>query len=381
MQLLGLRLHLFRNFREQEIAFCRGANLFFGRNGQGKTNLLEAIYFLGYGRSFRTASAKECIQFGQQGGRVEGTAAHGGLQRRLAVTLFPSEKRLYLHGKPARVDEFTGMLPVMAFTQEHLKVVRGSPADRRAFLDRAITGIQPSHLRSLASFGRALKQRNTLLCAIRDGRESVDRTALESWDEKVIVEGARIMRNRAEYVGEMRRKIPRGMFGREEFELAYAPCASGGGREEEFAALLRKGLAKARRRDERSGHTSVGPHRDELEILVDGRALAAFGSAGQQRSCLLSLYIAQLELHRERHTYYPVFLMDDVETELDQARMMTFLEYIVPRTQTMLTTTRDLFTGGFDAESRRFEIRNGTVADEFDREMRQDGPTGSPTGS
>ena len=164
MRLVSLRLYHYRNLSGQKIEFCPGTNLLFGQNGQGKTNLLEAIYLLGYGRSFRTATPKDCIQHGSGEARVDGTIEHRSLIRDLGIQIpLEEEKRQLLFGKTVGLSEFIGNFHALAFTQEHLKVVRGGPAERRAFIDRALVMASPGHMQRIASYSRALKQRNRIL--------------------------------------------------------------------------------------------------------------------------------------------------------------------------------------------------------------------------
>ena len=362
MKLTKLRLFHYRNIDELEIFPSADANLFSGLNGQGKTNLLESIYFLGYGKSFRTSTPKDCIQHGRTECRVEGTVEHGSLSRNLQVTITPTEKKLFLLGKPVALDEFVGNLHLLAFTHEHLNVVRGSPADRRAFLDRAMVTLYPGHVSHLAAYSRSLKQRNSMLSAAREGRGSLEKSLLDSWDESIIRPGARIVSNRLRYVHQMKQELPQGLFGTEEMKLHYFSTLAAEdleiGRIEE---LFRSRLYQARASDQRTGYTSAGPHRDDLKIYVNGKSLVDFGSAGQQRSGLLSLYFSQMEIHRKAHGFYPVFLVDDAEAELDTRRIDTFLKYLSQRTQTFLTSAKDFILTAVPANTRHFEVQNGVI--------------------
>ena len=362
MQLLELRVSQYRNFTKQEIQFSPGVNLLVGGNGQGKTNLLEAVYFLGYGKSFRTAIPRECIQHGQRECLIGGTIGEGELLRELHVAVSFLEKKLFISGKAASLDEFAGNLHVLAFTNEHLTIVRGGPKERRAFLDRAMITLYPGHLRRLANFGRAVKQRNRMLSAARAGGKAVNSRLLDSWDETLIREGSRIAWNRNRYVDELKKELPAGIFGSEEIKIQY--LSSVPGLNEELTAIAdkyRERLLQARSIDEKSGSTSVGPHRDDLKLFMNGKNLADYGSAGQQRSCLLSLFFAQMEIHRKYHGFYPVFLVDDAEAELDEKRLRTFLDYLSERTQTFLTTAKESFLPPIAGKTSRFLIQTGTI--------------------
>ncbi len=362
MQITRLRLFHYRNIEELEIFPPAGTVLFSGRNGQGKTNLLESIYLLAYGKSFRTTLSKDCIKQGAAECRVEGTMEHGSLRRDLQVVIGKSEKKLFVFGKSVPLDGFIGNLHLLAFTHEHLNVVRGAPADRRSFLDRAMATIYPGHVGYLTAYSRALKQRNKMLADARDAKAGIDAQLLDSWDEGLVRTGARIIENRWRYVQRMKEELPLGLFGTEDLKMHYVAGvgvidAALDGLED----IYRRRLLQAREIDQRSGFTSVGPHRDDVRLYVNGKSLVAFGSAGQQRCGLLSLYFAQMEIHRKAHGYYPVFLMDDAEAELDEKRLSDFLNYILERTQIFLTSSKDFLLSALPENTCRFEMKDGRI--------------------
>ncbi|HSW39200.1 MAG TPA: DNA replication/repair protein RecF [Acidobacteriota bacterium] len=362
MLITKLRLFHYRNIDEQEITPCSGTSLFTGKNGQGKTNILESIYFLAYGRSFRTGTPRDCIQHGQKECLIEGTVEHGQLRRELKVSISNKEKTLFVFGKPAALDEFTGNLHLLAFTHEHMNVVRGGPADRRAFLDRAMVNLFPGHLRNLAMYGRAVKQRNRIMASIRDGTGHSNEKLMDSWDEALVKPGTRILCNRIDYVNRMKEQMPQGLFGDDNFRIHYLSTVTTTNNDVHgLEEVFRQRLRQTRDRDGHTGYTSVGPHRDDLRIYVNGKSLVDFGSAGQQRSCLLTLYFAQMEVHVKTHGYYPVFLVDDAEAELDEIRLNTFLQYLSLRTQTILTSARNFSLSSMSGSRCFFVVENGSV--------------------
>lgn len=362
MQLTRLRVFQFRNFRQEEIYLSPATNLFSGANGQGKTNLLEAVYLLGYGKSFRTATPRDCIMHDAGECRIEGSISLGALQRELAIEISASGKRLLVHGKDSPIEEFIGNLHLLAFTSEHLDIVRGSPAARRAFLDRGMVTLYPAHVRHLASYGRAVKQRNKVLSAARDSGVMPDQNLLESWERTLVADGARIVANRMSYAAKMKERLPTGLFGAETLKLRYLSMGRvEGGNVPAIEELLRQKLLQNHAADIKTGFTSAGPHRDELKLFVNGKSLAEFGSAGQQRSALISLYFAQMEIHRDVHGFYPLFLVDDAEAELDDQRLRSFLNYLSARTQTILTTAKSVLIPTMPTDIRRFEVCGGTA--------------------
>jgi DNA replication and repair protein RecF len=363
VQIAKLRIFHYRNIEELEIVPSTGTSLFFGQNGQGKTNLLESIYLLAYGKSFRTSNPKDCIQHGQQECRVEGTIEHGSLKRDLLVSITRSEKKLFLLGKPAPLDQFAGNLHLLAFTHEHLNVVRGSPADRRAFLDRAMISLYPGHIGCLASYGRALKQRNRILSSEREGRGISPDNLLESWDEALVKPGARILWNRFRYVEQMKKELPQGLFGAEALKMHYySTVDADNGELSDIENHFSKTLRNAWINDRRTGYTSVGPHRDDLKLYVNGKSLIDFGSAGQQRSGLLTLYFSQMEIHHKMNGFYPVFIVDDAEAELDEQRLNAFLKYLSQRTQTFLTSAKKFLLSAILENTGYFEVHNGKIS-------------------
>jgi DNA replication and repair protein RecF len=362
VQITRLRLFHYRNIGQLEIFPSAGTSLFSGRNGQGKTNLLESIYLLAYGKSFRTSTPRDCIQHGQAECRIEGTVSHGELQRDLQVVITNGEKRLFLFDKSVSLDDFVGNLHLLAFTHEHLNVVRGGPADRRAFLDRAMVTLYPGHVSHLTAYGRALRQKNKILASARDGKGRIEHNLLDSWDEAIADPGARIVENRLRYVERMKENLPQGLFGAEELKMHYFPSV--GANEVSVQSIeenFRERLLQTREMDKKNGHTSVGPHRDDLKLYVNGKSLVSFGSAGQQRSGLLSLYFSQMEIHRKFHGFYPVFLMDDAEAELDEQRLNTFIHYLLQRTQIFLTSSKQFLLSALPENTCHFKVQNGNI--------------------
>ena len=361
MRIVRIRLSQYRNLKDQEIDPDPGITLFSGLNGQGKTNILEAVYFLAYGRSFHTSTPRECVRYGESWCRAEGVIERGSLIRDIAVTISGTEKKLFLMGKPAPLDEFVGNLHLLAFTHEHLGVVRGGPAERRAFLDRAMVSLYPGHITGLAAYSRALKQRNNLFSAMRDGKTDYNNRLIDAWDEALVRSGASILSNRLKYVENMKRELPKGLFGAEDIKIRYLSTLDGAditGLEEKF----REKLWNVREKDKRSGYTSIGPHRDDLKLYVNGKSLVDFGSSGQQRSGLLALFFSQMEIHFKAHGFYPVFLVDDAEAELDEDRLRIFLQYLSTRTQTLLTSARNFPINSVSGSIRRFKVKDGNVS-------------------
>ena len=255
-----------------KVFFSPSTNLIQGNNGQGKTNLLEAVYCLGYGRSFRTGKLRECVRHGEQSCSVRGLVVHTGVKRDVQVSVSPGQKQLLISKKTVPIADFLGNLHVLAFTNDHLKIVRGGPIERRNFINRAMVSLSPGYVRRLATYGRALRQRNALLMMTRDNRSTVEGTVLESWEERLIQDGARIIENRREYVEGLKQVLPQEVFG-EKLDVEYVSnVSSAGPGAQEIESEFRVGLERARKRDSQFGFTSVGPHRDDLKMRLPNAA-------------------------------------------------------------------------------------------------------------
>jgi DNA replication and repair protein RecF len=201
-----------------------------------------------------------------------------------------------------------------------------------------------------------------MLASAREGRNRIEEELLDSWDESIIRPGARILSNRLRYVERMKQELPQGIFSAEALKMHYFSTIES----EDFEVprieeVFRQRLRQARSDDQRTGYTSVGPHRDDLKLYVNGKSLVDFGSAGQQRSGLLTLYFSQMEIHRKTHGFYPVFLVDDAEAELDTQRIDTFLKFLSQRTQTFLTSAKDFLLSSIPEHTRHFDVQNGKV--------------------
>jgi DNA replication and repair protein RecF len=207
-----------------------------------------------------------------------------------------------------------------------------------------------------------LRQRNSILAGGRDHGRGSEEGLLDSWDETLVRTGSTVANDRLRYVAQLKHALPDRLFGAEEIRIHYlSSVAVAQATLPEIQAAYRAKLAQARAVDEAAGFTSVGPHRDDLKIFADGKAVSTFGSAGQQRSALLSLYFAQMEIHRNLYGFYPVFMVDDVEAELDDLRLGLFLELIGKRTQTFLTTAKAGLIPSLEGSPQRFEVASGAI--------------------
>jgi DNA replication and repair protein RecF len=365
MLLESIEVHNFRNL-SGEIFWGEGLNIIFGENGQGKTNWLEAIYLLATTKSFRTQRPQEAIRFEENLAVVRGRVARTrDVHRDIQVTLQGSSKSLSLNGKRETVASYLSQLHVVPFTADELEVVRGGPDSRRRFLDRGVVSLHHSYVQTLADYQRVIKQKNRLLQDISDSETNIDnaRELIEPWNEQIILLGATIHRARTDYVERLGKNLQQRLFEREEVTIRYVSALEGKGDLMDYEALIKERLQLRLTAEIASGYALIGPHRDELEILFDGRDIRTYGSSGQQRSALILLDLAAISVYYSWHNEYPLFLMDDVDAELDKRRIGHLLEYLEGRTQTFITTSKNDLIQEFAENAKLFDVRNGVAFD------------------
>jgi len=363
MLLESLEAHQFRNL-SGEVLWGEGLNVIAGENGQGKTSWLEAIYLLATTKSFRTQRPQEATRFGETLTVVRGRVARSrDVHRDLQVTLQGNTKHLSLNGKRETVANYLSQLHVVAFTADELEVVRGGPDARRRFLDRGVVSLHHSYVQTLSDYQRVVKQKNRLLQDASEAEADIEsvRELIEPWNEQIVVLGSEIHRARSDYAGRLKERLEQRLFEREEVTIRHVSSLEGKGDLSDYEALLRERLRVRLQAEISSGYALIGPHRDDLEILFDGRDLRAFGSSGQQRSALILLDLAAISVYHSWHNEYPLFLMDDVDAELDKGRISRLLEYLEGRTQTFVTTSKVDLIKGLSSNAKVFEVRGGVA--------------------
>lgn len=354
------------NFRNLggSIEFKRGLNVFIGNNGQGKTNWLEAIYLLSTARSFKTARLQESIRFGEELAIVRGRVKQSeGIHRQLQVALQRNTKTLSINGKRSVLAEYLGELHSVVFNSDELAVVRGHPDARRRFLDDAIVSLHPPFVQTFTDYNRVLKQKNSLLQKARDNETALDRVAgsLAPWNQQLVNLAARIHRGRLRIVDRLNEALEKRLFGNEEISIRYVSSLEGKGDLAIYETLLAERLAMRVQAEVVAGHALIGPHRDDLEILFDGQDLRKYGSSGQQRSALLLLLLANISVFYSTRGEYPLFLIDDIDAELDYARIGQLLEYLSDKTQTFVTTSKQSFVEKFGLNSTIISLTGGVA--------------------
>ncbi len=365
MLLHRLQLRDFRNLAQVELVPSAHATVVVGRNGQGKTNLLEAIYFLCTLKPLRAGRLVELVRFEQPSASVLGRFALAGAQREIAVDIHEGLREASVDGKRVRtLEDYFGGLSVVAFTPDDLAVVKGAPEERRTLLDRAVFNRFPGFLRASRAYLRALRSRNRLL---KDGAAE---NYLRAYDEALAEAGAHILLLRRALLLELapRARATVAAIGQlPSVDYGYLPAHL----EVDFAqadvAALRTALLSAFQerlgRDRERGFTSVGPHADDLDIQLDGHSARAFASQGQARALVLSWKIAEIENLRAALGRSPLLLLDDVSSELDPERNAYLMRYLSSSgAQVLLTTTEPaLVRGAAGPDTQWFNVEHGVV--------------------
>lgn len=362
MRVKSLELHNFRNYESARIEPSGGVTVFTGSNAQGKTNILEAIHLCCIGRSHRTPRDEELIRWGEPFARVVTATEQRDGTHEVTITLSKGQKRrktVKIGSRQAeRIGELFGHVCGVLFAPEDLQIVKSGPSERRRFLDMQLSQLRPAYFYALQRAVRTLNQRNALLREI--AKDASLTKTLDLWDEQLAECGAQIVKSRREMIerlGEYAAAAHASLTGgRETLRLWYiSQAADADDPRERLMARLRA----ARPEDLRRMSTSVGIHRDDIGISIDGKEARTFASQGQQRSAVLALKLAQLELAWQERGEAPVLMLDDVMSELDPGRRRELLERI-DRVQTFVTCTDVSDLAGARQEAV-YHVENGRL--------------------
>ena len=365
MRVTSLSLSHFRNYERALIEPDAGVTVFTGPNAQGKTNVLEALHLCCLGKSHRTSRDEELIQWGRDSARVTVKTAQRDGTHEVAVVLSRTQRKkktVRIGARQAeRIGELLGHVCGVLFSPEDLQIVKDGPAERRRFMDMQLSQLRPAYFYALQRAVRTLNQRNALLKDI--ARNPSLLPTLDMWDEQLASSGALIYENRREAIeklGERARQAHASLTGgREELNLRY--ISQIGDAANAYEAILEK-LHAARKEDLRRMTTTVGIHRDDMGISINGKEARTFASQGQQRSAVLSLKLAQLEWAGLESGEAPILMLDDVMSELDPNRRRQLIERI-DRVQTFVTCT-DLSDLAGARQGAVYRVENGVLTRE-----------------
>ena len=368
MILTELRLHNFRNYQDLTVHFAPGINVLIGRNAQGKTNMLEAIYALSLTRSHRTSNDRELINWQQQSASISGVVqkATGKVPLELQFTK-NGKKAKVNHLEQARLGQYVGQLNTILFAPEDLSLVKGAPAVRRRFMDMEFSQMSSKYLYDASQFRTLLRQRNKYLKQLKYGQQhdrvllTVLSDQLAAYGAEVIVARHHFLQHLEKWAADLHYQIS---LNQEKLHLAYVTQVKVDDEttvDQAYHELLKQ-YTDNQEREIDQGTTMYGPQRDDIRFMVNGKNIQAFGSQGQQRTTALSVKLAEIDLMKEQTGEYPLLLLDDVLSELDPVRQTHLLTAIQDKVQTFLTTTslsdvaRQLIK-----EPTIFEIKHGTL--------------------
>ncbi|HLZ95580.1 MAG TPA: DNA replication/repair protein RecF [Candidatus Dormibacteraeota bacterium] len=357
MELRRLRLRNHRNYARLDLMPGPGINVFIGPNGQGKTNLLEAVAMLALSSSPRARREIELVGPLGPGARIDAEVEAHGRRLEVAIALDVegdrAKRTIEVDGVRRRGIDLPGHFRVTLFWPDDLGLVKAGPELRRRFLNQMLVQVEPGYARALAGLRRVLEQRNSLLKRIAAGEESAG--VLEAWNQELVEYGGEIARARATAVAELRPEAARShaeIAGGEHLEIAYS------GPPDDFAEAVQKSLTD----DLRRGVTTVGPHHDDLAISLAGREARSYASQGQQRTAVVSLKLAEADLVAGRTGERPVLLLDDVLSELDAERRTALLRRVANGGQVIVTSAEaGPFPPELMAEARVWNVTNGVI--------------------
>lgn len=404
MRVTGLRIENFRNYPGIELSFGPGVNVLSGNNGQGKTNILEAIYLCSCARSHRTARDSELIRQGENYYQVELTYDDNGykdqsirLDYLAAVPGLDSRKtsmRQFWHNgiRQERIADLYGLFNAVIFAPEDLMLIKEGPQARRRFMDLLLSQVKPAYFAALSLYNRILSQRNRLLKTLRDQHTDVNnpdfimtKTQLEVWDEQLVSAAAQIIHSRFTLTAQIH-----------EFGASYQATISSGKEKlrihyrtlsalkaemsvGQIESILLKRLSQGVKEDILRGNTTIGPHRDDLDFFINDQILKIYGSQGQQRTAVLALKLAELNYVKELTKQTPVLLLDDVMSELDKKRRASLVDALKDN-QVFITCTdtksilKELSVLGKSEDINYFDVKSGEItavkADKNDSETK-----------
>ncbi|MCT4377812.1 DNA replication/repair protein RecF [Leuconostoc falkenbergense] len=343
MELESLTLKNYRNYGDLTLEFSDGVNVFLGENAQGKTNLLESIYVLALARSHRTSSDKDLIQWSEKEATISGRVKRAISDTPLSLNFSNKGKKARVnHLEQSKLSQYIGQLNVILFAPEDLELVKGAPSVRRRFIDMEFGQMNPLYLYNTTQYKRILKERNAYLKRLQL-KQTTDTVFLDVLSEQLVNVGAQILLARESFLKKLEQAAQpihaEISDQRETLHLVYNSSVNFDEKDDlaGVTAAFEAALLKQRAREIMMGSTLLGPHRDDLQFIVNDNDVAVFGSQGQQRTTALAVKLAEIDLMQQETGEYPVLLLDDVLSELDANRQTHLLLAIQDKVQTFIT--------------------------------------------
>ncbi|MDO4772123.1 MAG: DNA replication/repair protein RecF [Bacillota bacterium] len=369
MQITKIRLKNFRNYETLDLDVSEGAHVISGMNAQGKSNFIEAIYYSAFSRSFRKSRDKDLIRHGAEQLSIQIDFDSDNREESLAIFLDKGmNKRIKINENYIRkMSDFIGKIKIACFTPEDLYLISGSPGERRRFLNRELSQIYPAYFRNIIDYHLVLNQRNTAIKQYKFGGK--DGNLVRMWDDKLAELGEKIIQKRVTHLlrmDEIASGLHKRLSGEKEIlKIEYDGIFHSKNYEKydkiEFG--LKELLDENFENDMKYGYTTIGPHKDDFHIFINGLEAKKFASQGQKKLSALSIKLSQIEMIQEITGTMPIVLLDDVSSELDEERRLFLLDYITGFQSFMTTTDIEIF----QEERHKFKhitVSNGTIKEE-----------------
>lgn len=358
MKVTSLKLKNFKNYEEESFSFSENINVICGENAQGKTNLLEALFYLSCVKPINVKKEKDLIKFGENFSKIEAVAETEGRELEIVFDITSSPRRIFINGiKNQKVTDYIGSIKTVLFTPDDLSMIKEGPALRRRFLNIAISQLKPNYVYALSRYNKILEQKNALL-----KQEKIDDTLLDIYNEKLASQGAVIIKYRREFTDEV--SVEAGLIHNEmsnSHEILQMVYKTDRYIDEKLSIeeALYKHMSDRRVAEIESQSSLVGPHRDDLEFLIAGVSAKDFASQGQIRTAILSIKLAEREVFYKTSGEYPILLLDDVLSELDSTRQ-NFVLNKINCGQVFITSCENLFSTSLE-KGKIFTIKKGSL--------------------
>ncbi len=361
MKLKNLKLKNYRNCENVELDFCDFKNLIIGKNAQGKTNILESIYFLSNMKSVRTSNNLDLIKFSEEKTEINANLEKNNTDIEMDFSYNDEKKKTFLLNKVKSTQkDFKQVLKTVLFSTEDLMLLRGAPEDRRKWLDRAISQIYPVYDDRIYKYEKIRIQKNNLL-----KEEKFDKNLLDVYNEQLAIAGSNVIYLRIKYLKEIEKiaqKKHSNISEKENLNMYYSSTFELGETVEEISENYKLALNENSEEEKRRGQSLIGPHRDDIIFYINDKDSTKFASQGQQRTIVLSLKMAEIDIIKEKIGTSPILLLDDVLAELDDLRQNYLLNSINADTQTIITSVDTLFFNEeFLKDVKIFKIEDGKI--------------------
>ena len=353
MYIEEIKLNNFRNYEKQEIKLKNGINLFYGNNAQGKTNIIESIFLCSMGKSFRARKEKEIINFNKNETQIEIKYTKKDREGKINY-IIGENKNIFINNiQIKKMSEILGNINIVLFSPEDINIIKDGPSNRRKFLNMMISQLRPNYIYNYNLYLKTLEQRNIYLKNVNNENKNND--LLDIYDEKLAEYAIIINKYREEFINKIKEKIePIHKKVTDDKEIIKIKYISDCFEKEKYINDLKNN----RNQDILKGYTSLGIHRDDIYFFINGKKIDTYGSQGQQRTSILSLKLAELEIIKDEIGEYPILLLDDFMSELDEERRLNFLKNI-ENTQIIITCTDDINIPNVNIN--KYEVEEGNV--------------------